>query len=794
MPDTLDPVPQHRVPDAEAPSAHFEKTEDLAANSASLPAVQKKADFQFRREDWIPFRSISTLPQVAGVSIAQMRRLVLKELTDNALDAGARVTLGRLDRSGDSYFVEDDGPGIAPENIADLFSLNRPLTSSKLWRMPTRGAMGNGLRVVVGAVTASDGRLEVWTRNQRLILTPQKDGSTAVEASEIDFPVGARIEITFGRALPFDRDALSWAEAAVRMAEGGKTYNGKPSPHWYDADHFFEMLQSVNDKPVRELIAELDGCSGKAGQIAAAFKGVNCNALNQDQASALLQAARLKAKPVSPERLGRVGQLSFLPPHYAIERGTFQTGGREPLAEIPVVVEAWAYADREGEDSSLNLFVNRTPITGEIKIFPVKKKMAVMNCGLNNWLDLLKGSYDITVSIITPHMPIITLGKQPDLSAFRNLVIGVIEKAAKRARRNMPRALAASEAVTQKAVILARLNEGVAMTSGNGEYRFNQRQLFYVLRPFVEQALGVEPTWSNFTGIITDYEDEHGDIPGMYRDPRGTLYQPHTGEVISIGTLAVEEYSRPAWTFNKVLYIEKEGFFEALKSAKWPERHDCALLTSKGFSTRAVRDLLDLLADDGEPVTVFCIHDADASGTMIYQTLQEETKARPRRRVEIINLGLEPWEALDMGLEVESVKERDNRSSVADYVLERPDGAEWVEWLQGNRIELNAMITLQLIEWLDGKMAEHGGEKLVPPALAIVEELDERLTERLRKDIADRILEAAGIDDQVAEARRAITLPTGEDLEEQTGEWLVDNPERHWRDYVDEAARDLSDG
>ena len=92
-----------------------------------------------------------------------------------------------------------------------------------------------------------------------------------------------------------------------------------------------------------------------------------------------------------------------------------------------------------------------------------------------------------------------------------------------------------------------------------------------------------------------------------------------------------------------MLYIEKEGFFEALKAAKWPERHDCALLTSKGFSTRAVRDLLDLLADGDEPVTVFCIHDADASGTMIYQTLQEETKARPRRRVEIINLGLEPW-------------------------------------------------------------------------------------------------------------------------------------------------------
>src|SRR3712207_3419910 len=177
----------------------------------------------------------------------------------------------------------------------------------------------------------------------------------------------------------------------------------------------------------------------------------------------------------------------------------------------------------------------------------------------------------------------------------------------------------------------------------------------------------------------------------MYRDPRGTLYHPHIGQDIALGTLAVEEYERPGWTFNKVLYIEKEGFFEALKAARWPERHDCALVTSKGYTTRAVRDFLDLLADDDEPVTVFCIHDADAHGTMIYQTLVRETKARPERLVEVINLGLEPWEALAMNLEEEAVEQRARDTAVADYVLERPDGERWAAWLQGNRVELNAM-------------------------------------------------------------------------------------------------------
>jgi hypothetical protein len=55
---------------------------------------------------------------------------------------------------------------------------------SDLWRLPTRGAMGSGLRVVAGAVTSSQGSLEVRTRDKRLVLHPQGDGSTVAEVSD----------------------------------------------------------------------------------------------------------------------------------------------------------------------------------------------------------------------------------------------------------------------------------------------------------------------------------------------------------------------------------------------------------------------------------------------------------------------------------------------------------------------------------------------------------------------------------------------------------------------------------
>ncbi len=57
---------------------------------------------------------------------------------------------------------------------------------------------------------------------------------------------------------------------------------------------------------------------------------------------------------------------------------------------------------------------------------------------------------------------------------------------------------------------------------------------------------------------------------------------------------------------------------------------------------------------------------------MIYQTLQEETKARPGRKVKIINLGLEPWEGIEMGLDPENLVQDENkqkkRKAVGDYI------------------------------------------------------------------------------------------------------------------------------
>src|SRR5260221_4651674 len=173
---------------------------DLQKSGVVLASQKTRA---FEREDWALFRTLEGLQQRAGVSKNLLSRLALKELADNGLDNGAKVTVESLPYEG-GYTVEDAGTGLggAPEDIARLFSISRPMVSTKLLRLPGRGALGNGLRVVAGAVLASGGSL-VTTRNRRIELRPERAGTTTVvSVEETEFPVGTRIEVRFGPALP----------------------------------------------------------------------------------------------------------------------------------------------------------------------------------------------------------------------------------------------------------------------------------------------------------------------------------------------------------------------------------------------------------------------------------------------------------------------------------------------------------------------------------------------------------------------------------------------------------------
>lgn len=755
----------------------------------------------FQRDDWTLFRNLTTLGQKAGVALERLPLVVAKELADNALDAGTHVAVGLCGSNG--FYVADDGPGLpvsTPQELAALFSIRRPLTSSKLWRLPTRGALGNGLRVVAGVVLATGGTLTVTSRGQVVQLTPQEDGSTVAEIVGTAVATGTRVDVHLGPALQVDASTLAYVNLACILAEGGETYKGKTSPHWYDGDSFFELLQASGSRPVREVVAHLDGCTGaKAGLVAAAFLGRTACSLTRDDAELLLGAARVHARRVNPERLGRIGPRLAVGAAYATSAGTLtMKAARGHLdAILPCIVEAWiepqapAEADRR---VSFVTCVNKTPVTSPLHATHDRKDAVLYIHGDDLYIRAKVGRSAprrVSLNIQTPYMPLTSDGKAPDLSSFKPLIIEVIEKAARRVHAAQSRPVTPTRGVKEST--LAHLAEAVAQASSGGRYRFSQRQLFYVVRPFIAAETGQEPNYETFTSNLTDYEEKCGRIADLYRDPRGTLYHPHTGEEIPVGTLAVEQYSRPDWTFNKILYCEKEGFFSILKSELWPERHDCALLTSKGQASRAAKDLLDLLGEGDEELDFYCIHDADAAGTMIYQALQQETKTRKGRKVRIINLGLEPWEALDMGLAQEKVT-YGKRQPVAGYVSHYAPDEPWADWLQTHRVELNAMTTATFLTWLDSKMETHGHGKIIPPPPVLRAQFIRDVRSDLRERIAERVLAEANVpqlvNDAYSEIEPSIFHATG-DLAEHVREELAAAPAEAWSRPIKRKAQAL---
>src|SRR3954470_12178116 len=126
------------------------------AERVRLHRARQKAERErltYTSDEWRAFVDPASLQRKAGASWSRMAKMVLRELADNAADAagGAGVWIEPVFEDGGLWWcICDHGPGIAPDRVARVFSVNRPMESTKHVRLPTRGMLGNGTRVVAG--------------------------------------------------------------------------------------------------------------------------------------------------------------------------------------------------------------------------------------------------------------------------------------------------------------------------------------------------------------------------------------------------------------------------------------------------------------------------------------------------------------------------------------------------------------------------------------------------------------------------------------------------------------------
>jgi hypothetical protein len=280
----------------------------------------------FERADWHLFLDPSTLPQKAGCQPHELGRIVLKELVDNALDTGAAVT---LERAPGGYVVADDGPGIDPADVPKLFAVNRPLLSSKLKRLPLRGMLGNGLRVVVGAVAALDGTICVASRGHCLTLTVDTvTGQTLVGTDEL-IPAAPGTTVTITLSV-FDGSEAWPAGQSIAVARNGTAYAGPSRPSWYGPKALRQLFAHVvpETATVADVLREVFGIDRDDRRAARDLGQADIDALHKE----LINATE------APVDIGCIGPCDQFGDHYARIVGTAAIEG----AQIPYSIECWA--------------------------------------------------------------------------------------------------------------------------------------------------------------------------------------------------------------------------------------------------------------------------------------------------------------------------------------------------------------------------------------------------------------------------------------------------------------------
>jgi hypothetical protein len=547
--------------------AKSELPEKVAYQANSLPQKPRflQSDPEFKRHDFQIY--ISNLPQRAGVPTEQIRQLVLKELVDNALDEMDRV--GRpgqveiVQEAENTYTVTDQGRCFddTPLELAKRFSLDKEMTSSKQWRRPTRGCVGNGLRVIVGSVLSGVGRIIIKTRNQQVTLRPRLDGTTAVkDVQAIDWPIGAAVTIEIGSKYPDYGNALEWALLAIQLARhSSEPFVRNPSIWWLDRDHLaLNMLSAIGPTyTLARFVDQLDRCKSRdIGQLVTQRfgKGRLCRDVNQAEAADLLKLLRDNIPAViKPKQLGPMGADAWkheqLTDGYACEQGTFNSGLHEPRAQIPFLVEVWAATCETPTDADfddvypvdiIGFTINRSPVTIESDSVREGRRRDV-SVGLGEerlYINVPQGAFDFAINVTSPYVPIVSDNKSPSLNCFKEVIVKAAESAIRKSARNNPPTLILRkdddddhedeekpERIFQRDAIWQVLPEAIER-SGAGGFEFSQRSLYYRVRILIKEIVPAEPTYNYFCSVLTDYENDTGEIEKLIRDTRGVYVEP----------------------------------------------------------------------------------------------------------------------------------------------------------------------------------------------------------------------------------------------------------------------------
>lgn len=620
------------------------------------------------------------------------------------------------------------------------------------------------------------------------------------------------------------------------------------SAHWYEPKHLERLIAAYiahdedhrRARTVREFIGEFRGFAGSAAQKRvldatgltreplSALRGGD--RLDPGRIAALLQAMQAQSRPVKAAQLGIIGEahLRRLFGWLDCEMETFRYRrivSESDIDGLPWVLEAAFGYCPDADQRVLVTGVNFSPAIGN----PFKR-IGWYGDGLDAILARQRADADEPVVVFLhlthPRAEFADRGKSTitpatidatKITEIIRSVTGKWEKQRKaeerhvsaRLRRQAALAKRGEEHVTAKRAAHEAIPAAYLKASANNKLPAKARQVMYAARGAIQERTGKPLNDQRFCQrLLPDFMAEHPDLTRDWKivwDARGHMVEPHTSRSVPLGTLEVRQYlcsaGEPSWSdpvasvpqlstigpshrYGALLFIEKEGFGELFRAVQLAERYDIAILSTKGMSVTACRELADELCHR-YGIPLFVLHDFDKAGFSIAATLQRDTRRYQfRNRIEVIDLGLRLSDVEAHGLERESVHFEDSAEAVRANLRRNGASEEEIEFLLTHRVELNAFASDALVEWIVAKLERHGVKKVIPDEAVLVEAYRRR---RQSQFLGEHFGELV---DRSRRHVEGMDVPSG--LAERVAHLLQQRPALSWDDAVAELAASLT--
>lgn len=351
----------------------------------------------------------------------------------------------------------------------------------------------------------------------------------------------------------------------------------------------------------------------------------------------------------------------------------------------------------------------------------------------------------------------------------------------------------------------------------SGKYEPLIRQFYYSFRKEWYTQDDRELHYGTFCAYVDEYERSIGRLVCL-RDPRGTLYEPHSNKVVRLGTSDVRDYKPKKWEGHTIIFVEKENLASQMRAMNIHKRWDAIIVGSKGFAVEAIREVLQkyrrLL---GDLVKIVVLHDADPAGYMIgYDLATNLPRFGDTVDVQVIDVGLTIRDAVTMGLQDEpfdlskqvwsmitktmmtkTLKDPDGttrpllepeaRDSFVPSIWQGAEYPSWADKPRGRRVELNAMPPREFEAWVERNLEIHGCRKVRPPDEVVSEQMVNARTNAITNQTGELFMRLMG-QEVVDEVLREIGVPSY-DLDSV----LESRPEQHWHYLVTRAAQSGQD-